>query len=309
MRKVIGIGETILDIIFKHNRPTSATPGGSVFNGMITLGRLGQKVCFISDVGRDRIGRLICEFMKENGVSDHYVNRHPTARTAVSLAFLDDNSDADYTFFKDYSYQGLQGEFPPVEPDDIVVFGSYYALNPLLRPRMKDFLQQCREADALIYYDINFRKSHSYEAGSLTPVLTENFGYADILRGSEDDFMALYAMNDPESIYREKISSRTHCFVYTAGAKQVVLQTPTLSKSYTVTPITPLSTVGAGDSFNAGIVFGLLKQGIRREQLPALDQEQWNIIIGYAMRFSAEVCQSYDNYISRDTAERIRCQE
>ncbi len=31
MRKVIGIGETVLDIIFKNNQPDTAAPGGSTF--------------------------------------------------------------------------------------------------------------------------------------------------------------------------------------------------------------------------------------------------------------------------------------
>ena len=44
MRKVIGIGETILDILFKDSQPTAAVPGGSVFNGIISLGRLGLNV-------------------------------------------------------------------------------------------------------------------------------------------------------------------------------------------------------------------------------------------------------------------------
>lgn len=44
MRKVIGIGETILDIIFRNNRPHTAVPGGSTFNGLISLGRLGVPV-------------------------------------------------------------------------------------------------------------------------------------------------------------------------------------------------------------------------------------------------------------------------
>ena len=41
MRKVIGIGETILDIIFRGDQPTAAVPGGSVFNGIVSLGRAG----------------------------------------------------------------------------------------------------------------------------------------------------------------------------------------------------------------------------------------------------------------------------
>ena len=51
MRRVIGIGETILDILFKNNQPTVAVPGGSVFNGLVSLGRAGANVTFISEVG------------------------------------------------------------------------------------------------------------------------------------------------------------------------------------------------------------------------------------------------------------------
>ena len=43
MRKVFGIGETILDIIFRNDQPQKAVPGGSVFNGLISLGRLNTK--------------------------------------------------------------------------------------------------------------------------------------------------------------------------------------------------------------------------------------------------------------------------
>ena len=47
MRKVIGIGETILDIIFRNGQPTAAVPGGSVFNGVVSLARAGVPVSFI----------------------------------------------------------------------------------------------------------------------------------------------------------------------------------------------------------------------------------------------------------------------
>ena len=42
MRKVIGIGETILDIIFRGDQPSAAVPGGSVFNGIV-IGTNGNK--------------------------------------------------------------------------------------------------------------------------------------------------------------------------------------------------------------------------------------------------------------------------
>lgn len=74
MRKVIGIGETILDIIFEKDKPSAAVPGGSVFNGMISLGRMGVDVRFISETGNDRVGRTILDFMQENGISTDHVN-------------------------------------------------------------------------------------------------------------------------------------------------------------------------------------------------------------------------------------------
>ena len=62
MRKVIGIGETILDIIFKNNQPIGAVPGGSMFNGLISLGRAGLNATFISETGNDRVGKQIISF-------------------------------------------------------------------------------------------------------------------------------------------------------------------------------------------------------------------------------------------------------
>ena len=69
MRKVIGIGETVLDIIFKDGKPVGAVPGGSVFNGVISLGRSGVNASFISETGNDRVGESIILFAKENGVN------------------------------------------------------------------------------------------------------------------------------------------------------------------------------------------------------------------------------------------------
>ena len=74
MRKVIGIGETILDIIFHNGQPTTAVPGGSVFNCIVSLARAGVPVNFISETGNDQVGKNILQFMKENKVGTEYIN-------------------------------------------------------------------------------------------------------------------------------------------------------------------------------------------------------------------------------------------
>ena len=84
--------------------------------------------------------------------------------------------------------QRLDVLFPKLEEDDIVMIGSYYALNPVLREKILELLDQAREKKAIIYYDPNFRSSHKNEAMKLAPTIIENLEYADIVRGSLEDF-------------------------------------------------------------------------------------------------------------------------
>ena len=179
MRKVIGIGETILDIIFRGNQPSAAVPGGSVFNGIVSLGRMGIKVGFISETGNDRVGNIILQFMRENNIPTDHVNVFPDGKSPVSLAFLNEQSDAEYIFYKDYPKQRLDVLYPKLEEDDIVMVGSYYALNPVLREKILELLDQAREKKAIIYYDPNFRSSHKNEAMKLAPTIIENLEYGD----------------------------------------------------------------------------------------------------------------------------------
>ena len=302
MRKVIGIGETILDIIFKENQPYKAVPGGSVFNGLISLSRLDIPVSFISEIGNDYVGDIIADFLNENKISTDYVDRFPDGKSPVSLAFLDNNNDANYIFYKNYPKQRLDVPLPRINEDDIFVFGSYYALNPVLRERMVEFLQYAKERKAIIYYDPNFRKAHAHEAIRLIPTVLDNLEYADIVRGSDEDFHNLFSKTESAHIYEEHIKFYCHDFITTHGPQGVNLFTDRFKLHYDSKPVVPVSTIGAGDNFNAGIIYGLLKYDVRHQDLKTLDKETWSKIIGCGIDLSTEVCQSYNNYISREFA-------
>lgn len=88
MRKVIGIGETILDIIFRNGQPTAAVPGGSVFNGVVSLARAGVPVSFISETGNDRVGNTILQSMRDSGMSTDYVNVFPDGKSRYHWPIL-----------------------------------------------------------------------------------------------------------------------------------------------------------------------------------------------------------------------------
>ena len=267
MRKVIGIGETILDIIFRGEQPTAAVPGGSVFNGIVSLGRIGVPICFISETGNDHVGNIILNFMRENNIPTDHVNVFPDGKSPVSLAFLNNRSDAEYIFYKDYPKQRLDVEYPQIQEDDIVIIGSYYALNPVLRDKVVELLERAHDMHAIIYYDPNFRSSHKEEAIKLAPTIIENLEYANIS-----------------------------------------LRTGTISKEYSIPPLEAVSTIGAGDNFNAGIIFGLLKHNVRYEDLDTMDEATWDQVIQYGIEFAAEVCKSFNNSVSKEFAEARKYQ-
>ena len=305
MRKVIGIGETVLDIIFRDEQPISALPGGSTFNAIISLGRAGVPTRFISETGDDRVGRLITSFLEQNGCPASNVNVYPDSKSPLSLAFLNERNDADYVFYKDHANDRLDFVYPDIAPDDIVLFGSYYALNPVIRKQVYDFLSYAHEEGAILYYDVNFRASHQNEAMRLRANMLENFELADIVRGSSEDFEILFRKTDAAAVYRAEIMFYTKRFIYTRAAEPIELFSDGgLHKQYPIAPIDTVSTIGAGDNFNAGLLFGLIRDGITREQLEqGLTEQQWDRLIASGQQFSAEVCTSLQNYVSPEFGE------
>ena len=280
MRKVIGIGETVLDIIFRDNQPLHALPGGSTFNAIISLARSGVQTSFISETGNDRVGRNIIQFLRDNGCNADSVNV--------------------YSFYKDHPKDRLDFTYPDVKPDDLVLFGSYYALNPVIRPQVKGFLEYAHQRGAILYYDVNFRASHQHEVIKLTSNLLENFEMADIVRGSKEDFQILFKKDNPDVVYRTQISFYTKKFIYTQAGDPIELRGDNgLSKQYPITPIQTVSTVGAGDNFNAGFLYGLIANGVTRGHIEqGLSETQWDALIHSGQQFSAEVCTSIYNYVS-----------
>ena len=306
MRKIIGIGETILDILFRDGKPQAAVPGGSVYNGIVSLGRMGMDVTFISETGNDMVGRIILDNMRENGVKTDSVNVFPDGKSPVSLAFLNERNDAEYIFYKDYPKLRLDVKMPEIGKDDILMVGSYYAVSPLLRDKIKEVMDKAKDNGAIIYYDVNFRSNHVSEAIKLMPTVLENFEYADILRGSTEDFQNLFKINDPDKVYKNNVGFYCRNFICTDADKDIHLYTGSFRKTYAVEPIKTVSTIGAGDNFNAGVLYGLVKNNIGKEDLPNLSETDWDKVIRCGMDFSAEVCRSVNNSVSKEFAALYR---
>lgn len=305
MRKIFGIGETIYDILFRQGQPVAAVPGGSVFNGLISLGRTGLDCTFITEVGDDQVGQNILAFMQKNGINTDFVSCYKGKKTAISLAFLDENGDAHYSFYKDYPNNRLDFEMPLIQKDDIVAFGAYFALNPVLKDKVRPFLNYAKEQGAILYYDLNFRDNHAHEVEALRDTFKENFAIADIVRGSHEDFINVYGHDDCHRIY-DDISKYCPRFICTRGSNGVLVIDHGQEYRVCSHPIVPVSTIGAGDNFNAGILYGLYTGNISRDNLNSLTRQDWDRLVGYGIEFATQVCMSTSNYVSTDFAKKYK---
>ena len=298
VRKVVGVGETILDIIFQDGKPVAATPGGSSFNSIISVGRAGVPCTFVGYTGGDIVGKQTVDFLQANGVGTEHFQMRQDEKSCISLAFLNDKGDASYLFYKEPPHLTASWTLPEMNQGDVMFFSSYYAVCKGMRPLITKMLEQAEKSDSIVYYDLNFRRSHQDELDSLMPAIQQNFQRSTIVRGSADDFEVMFSSRDARDIYNRYIRQQCPFFICTAGAEQITVCTPKGIYDFQAPPVEDVvSTVGAGDSFNAGFACALIWEGIMKKDIPNLEQEVWQRLIATACRFAGETCRSTENYI------------
>ena len=387
--KIVGIGETVFDIVFKDGKPQAAVPGGSVFNAIISLGRTAgtaasasvagastagasaagvsasggtvasstaasstaarcaaPRVIMATQMGKDNASEIIIDFMQRNNVETTHAICVEGRQSTISLAMLDSRNDARYEFFRDSAMPKFQTPDIEFEPGDILLFGSFFAISPATRLQVRELVARARSQGAIIYYDINFRKGPHGNSPHIKEYIEENCALSTIVRGSSEDIGNIYGECTAAEAYRDHISSLCSNFICTKGADSTEVFSPGFHAIYPVHKIETLSTIGAGDNFNAGVVYTL-------SQLPAcsalsapcaaaaasaasvatsacgatlaagathasgathafgatpaaltLGKEEWDKIVTTAHLFSAEVCQSYENYVPEDFLKR-----
>lgn len=307
MPRVFSIGETLYDIIIKDDKVVAANPGGAMLNTAVSLGRLGVDVYFISEYGSDSdpVGKQINKFLTQNQVNTDYSNRMVDGKSTIALAFLDNKNDAEYSFYHKPPENRLNYPEIEYEANDVLLFGSFFSITSEIRPFILYNLKKALNSGAIIIYDPNFRKPHLADLPQLKPMILENLKYPDIIRGSDKDFYLIFdAQNAQEAFYITSHESNAS-LIYTQNRNDVDVFT--LSTRFTVQAkeIIPVSTVGAGDNFNAGVIWTIIRNGITKKDIENLPEIQWKKIIDNGIRFATDVCMSYNNYISIEFAVDI----
>jgi fructokinase len=185
---------------------------------------------------------------------------------------------------------------PDFSDNDIVLFGSFFGIDPVIRPQVLDIIHKAREQGALVIYDPNFRKPHAHELEQLRPFIVENIGLAHIVRGSHEDFKIIFDA-DRISQVRERIGNGPDVLLMTNSSEGVYLDSATVRERFPVKKIKPISTIGAGDNFNAGLIYGLIREHVTKAGLTDVSQEQWrkitSIWCGFCFRCVYELRELY----------------
>ncbi|MHC1707805.1 MAG: carbohydrate kinase [Bacteroidales bacterium] len=299
MPSVITIGETLLEIIFRDKTPLRAIAGGSTLNTAVSLSRSNINTIHTGAVGKDNAGEMVLSFLTENNVQTDYIQVIEGRQTPVSLAFLDPDGNAEYQFLRNNAPQIDDFIFPDTQKNDILLMGSWFAADPANRHRLLPCLKVAAKRQTLLMYDLNFRKNHQEDLKICRNNILENIKLAHIIKASSEDLRIVFGTSDADEIFERHFRGLAKILLVSAGADPVRLISEGVTFSLPCPAINPVSTIGAGDSFNAGIISGLIMKGIRTDDLLDLDKNSWTEVLEKGIAFSQQVCLSMENYIPK----------
>ena len=132
--------------------------------------------------------------------------------------------------------------------------------------------------------------------------------YLDILRAGGGDLKTVFGSSRSDSIYKHVVSPLCTRFVRTSNDKEVkIFDGGKLKAEVDVNPVKSVSRIGAGDNFNAGFLFALLRENVTGDALArGLSASTWRKMVQTGLDFSRESCRQIGNYIPRDYAAKLR---
>ncbi len=300
--RIYPVGETTYDILFRANNPVGANSGGSAFNSAISLGRCGLPVSLISTFGTDSIGEHALTFLLKNGVECNLVTQFD-GQSRIALAFFDTQNNAHYSFYP--ASKDVIPQYPKPQSGDIVLLGSSFALRDNGRTELLNFLAQAQKNNCITIYDPNAREPLTNKPDILAKII-QNITRATLLKGSDQDFTNIFGLHDSKSVYSKISEVGKRVLIYTKGGAGAELLFGDLHLEIPARETEVISTIGAGDNFSAGIIFGICQKVTAKSNLESLTREEWADIMNYGALFASAVCSSSENYIPQELATMLK---
>jgi fructokinase len=303
---VYTLGESLLDIIISSIEDAVVRPGGAMLNTAVSLGRSDVEVSIITELGDDDTSGLITSFLKSNNVSTNFVRCYSNNVTSLALAFLDNNKKPKYTFIKNYPEIRKLADVPLFTSGDILLFGSLYSLDKKIRESILSIVNNARNNNATIIYDPNIRNAHYLEDKELINSFYENIKMSHIIKGSDEDFTNIFGSSDIKVHLAElrKINSNA-LIIITLGADGVIADVSGKIIKLPAMQTNVVSTIGAGDAFNAGVILALGNSKFLNKDIAKATSSFIESMLNSGLHFSSKVCASLDNYLPKKSPKRL----
>ena len=283
--RILIAGEALTDIVVDADGARREHPGGSPLNVAVALSRLGHDAHLLTAIGDDARGDAIRAHLDESGVQLTPASVRP-GRTSTAEAVLDAHGAATYTF--DLTWDPDTAELP--ETPDAVHTSSIAAVLEPGATTLSALLRSAR-GSSTISYDPNARPTLMGAPEDVRARIEENIALSDVVKASDEDVAWLYGTEDVEDVAASWRDLGPSLTVLTRGGDGAVAFSASGRVQVAPVQVEVVDTVGAGDTFSAGILDALAAKGLlgadRREMLAAIPSDDLATVLRRAAALSA----------------------
>lgn len=275
---IICCGEALIDML-PRNLETGddvflPVPGGAIFNTAIALGRLGEHAGFISGISNDMFGEQLVKALKASNVSDQYCIRNDQPTTLAFVKLTDGN--AEYSFFDELSAgrSVSKTDFPAIDLGVKALHFGAISLIPEPCGSAYEALLLDQAQSRVISLDPNIRTGFIKDADAHRARIKRMSAAADIIKVSDEDLAWIADGRDENIQIKTWFDQSASIVIITRGGDGAEVFTRNYNFVAPANKTTVIDTVGAGDTFNAGLLAGLQRAGmLEKDKLKSIDQE------------------------------------
>jgi fructokinase len=266
--------------------------GGSPLNTAVACARLGQPTGFLTQLSTDLFGERLMGFLERNGVDTSFILRSNAPST---LAFVERTPQTNrYAFYTRGSADATWAPEPlPQLPADcrFLHFGSISLLQEPAATRIAE-LVTANAGRRVIVFDPNVRPSLIPDMPAYRTRVMEWLAMADMVKLSDEDAELLAPGRPVDALAAECLQAGVHAVIVTRGGAGATLWRTGREPLTVAAPrVEVVDTIGAGDTFTAGLSVSLLAHGVGHPaQLGELSDEAWREVMHFAATAAALNC-------------------